>query len=165
MHELSKKDIEALTPGEVIFRIAHTKTPCRTFRVVGRIPNSDRYLVLSEGEHLETVFIPTYNGGIYGGTYDAEFVGRKIIEFLNKDIRDFSEFYMKEKPTTQDTITKEDIERLAGTSLFAYNEIYKAVSLIDASGKYISKDRFFEIVGLCSRINISPVDLLKIVSL
>jgi len=101
MKRLTAKDLKALNYGDKVYRFNGHGT--RGLRFVGFMPSSPEcYLIFSDGEYLEHLYINqkdgSFNGEWFGGEYDSYFVGelklRKQIDglistktiYLDKDL-------------------------------------------------------------------------------
>ena len=98
---LTEEDFESLVPGDKIYKVIHG---ARGLRVVGRMPGSNVYIILSDGEHLEHLYIPNHitkadgNKGVrwFIGKYDSKVVGAILLEAIDKKRESIERIYIKE---------------------------------------------------------------------
>ena len=99
---LTEEHFEALAPGEKIYRVRGSGS--RGLRVVGRMPGSNVYIILSDGEHLEYLYIPnnvqnsTYtNTRWFTGKYDSKKLGLVMLENIDKNRESIERIYIKDE--------------------------------------------------------------------
>lgn len=101
MRELTtEEDFESLQVGEKIYKVVNG---ARGLRVVGRMPGSNVYIILSDGEHLEHLYIPNHVASSarsgarwFTGKYDSKVVGEILLDALAKKKESIKHIYLKE---------------------------------------------------------------------
>jgi hypothetical protein len=88
MKKLNANDLLSLKYGDKVFFRNGSYTT--TFRYVGRMPSSERYLIFSNGENLKHLYISdlddSFRGDWYGGEYDDKFIIRIRIKELETEL-------------------------------------------------------------------------------
>ena len=106
MKELKKRDdFLAIKNGEKITKVTSDKS--RGLRLVGRMPGSENYLIFSDGEHLEHLYIHvndekfenfhSKNIRWFSGKYDSKTIGQVMIENLNRRIESVKKIYFEDE--------------------------------------------------------------------
>jgi hypothetical protein len=93
MKKMTAEDLLALEYGDSVFLRHDSHTT--TYRYVGRMPSSKRYLIFSNGENLKHLYIGednSFRGEWFSGEYDDKFMLQIRIEELEKEL----EFLRKE---------------------------------------------------------------------
>lgn len=106
MKLLTAEDLLSLEYGDKVYYRNEQSSFVSTFRYVGRMPSSKRYLIFSEGELLKHLYIyndNTFKGEWYGGEYDDDFIIKVRIEELKKELS-FLTSELKEDQITDESI-------------------------------------------------------------
>jgi hypothetical protein len=107
----TQEHFESLKHGDSIHRVVGTSS--RGLRVVGRMPGSNVYLILSDGEHLEHLYIPNHiSEGLsetdksmhlgrsmrwFTGKYDSKIVGKVMLENNKHKAESIKRIYIKDE--------------------------------------------------------------------
>lgn len=88
------EDFKKIKVGEKVHKISNGKH--RGLRLVGEMPGCDRYLIFSDGEHLEHLHFThiEYSTWLIG-KYDSKIVGKYMIEYHKKRIESIKKIYLK----------------------------------------------------------------------
>lgn len=104
MKELkTRKDFKSLKRGEKIHKVYSDKE--RGFRVVGTMPKSENYLILSDGEHLEHLYLHVDDEKFelyfdksnmwFIGVYNSNQIGQSMLKNLERRIQIVKDVYLK----------------------------------------------------------------------
>jgi len=89
MEKLTANDLLSLKYGDKVYFRKGSYTI--TFRYVGRMPSSERYLIFSNGENLKHLYISpkddSFRGEWYGGVFDDKFIIKIRIEELEDELK------------------------------------------------------------------------------
>lgn len=98
MRKLTAEDLKNLSYGEQVLRIQDGDH--MTFRYVGRMPSSNKYLIFSQGEILKHLYISDdgrFLGDWYSGEYNSEFVGNLLIDYHINRINTIRKVYLNKE--------------------------------------------------------------------
>lgn len=93
MKKLTAVELLSLKYGDIVY--FRTGSYTTTFRYVGRMPSSQRYLIFSCGEKLKHLYISekdnSFSGEWYQGEFDDKFIIRIRIDELEKELETLKE--------------------------------------------------------------------------
>ncbi len=95
MEKITAEQLLNLQYGDTIYLVS--KSYAENYRYVGRMPSSERYLILSHGETLKHIYVNqdgTFRGNWYIGEWNDEFCIKLRIDELESELK-----FLKEELT------------------------------------------------------------------
>lgn len=96
MKELTSKDLSNLKYGDKVIKISQGKA--HVLKFVSLIPNTKNYLIFSDGEHIEHLYISVdgrFSNKWYKGDVDNETIAGELISWHEKQIKLIKKIYLK----------------------------------------------------------------------